>query len=529
MPKLAKGEVRWGANGASARVTIKGKQRETFEMPTVKTPAEAEQRCELLANMAQRFRRAGVVETREARQLLETAAGCVPALLPGVLQVAGELAGGKLVDAGKPAVPTFAQLSREWTTGKLHERFADHVAAKDSVIDRRRLNHLEAIDVGGVALGDVPLGSFTIQHAETAMQRLPESAKRPATRRQYAQLLHRVLALAVYPCRHIAANPLPKGFMPKVGKPPGFTYLRPSEDAALMRCKAVPLCWRVLFGFLSREGCRKGEAIGFQVRDFDLKAGTVRLDENKTDSPRSWALDRGVVRALKAWVELRDAKPSDHMFVDEGGNVLTDEHRMSDVLRAALLTAGVDRHEIHHDSPNRLKLRVHDLRGSFVTIKLANGKTETWIADRTGHESSQMINRYRRKAREATELALGDLLALDDLLGIAIAPRLPPSGTPEGTRTPDRWIRNESPSPAEEEASSKPENPSDEQTREEPGSGQLGAIDAVEVALADAIQKAAAAGAFDVLPRLVSELEARRKARSGTVDLAAERAKRGRT
>jgi hypothetical protein len=59
--------------------------------------------------------------------------------------------------------------------------------------------------------------------------------------------------------------------------------------------------------------------------------------------------------------------------------------------------------------------------------------------------------------------------------------------------------------------------------------GQLGAIDAVEVALADAIQKAAAAGAFDVLPKLVAELEARRKARAGTVDLAAERAKRGRS
>lgn len=51
--------------------------------------------------------------------------------------------------------------------------------------------------------------------------------------------------------------------------------------------------------------------------------------------------------------------------------------------------------------------------------------------------------------------------------------------------------------------------------------------DAVEVALADAITKAAAAGAFDVLPKLVAELEARRKARSGTVDLASERAKRG--
>jgi hypothetical protein len=102
-------------------------------------------------------------------------------------------------------------------------------------------------------------------------------------------------------------------------------------------------------------------------------------------------------------------------------------------------------------------------------------------------------------------------------------------GTPEGTRTPDRWIRNAEPPSAAPEASSKRPSAVDEETRGEPGLGQLGAIDAVEVALADAIQKAAAAGAFDVLPKLVAELEARRKARAGTVDLAAERAKRGRS
>jgi integrase len=463
MPKQAKGEMRWGADGGTARITIKGKHRESFGLPTCKTPDEATERTTLLSNMAQRFRRAGVIETREARQLLETAAGCVAALLPGVLQVAGELAGGKLVDTSKPEVPTFEALAKEWTDGKLHHRFPDHVKEKDSDIDEKRLAHLSAIDVGGVALGDLPLDAFTVQHAETAMQSLPESAKRPATRRQYAQLLHRVLALAVYPCRHIAANPLPKGFMPKIGKPPGFTYLRPKEDAALM-ASAVPLCWRVLFGFLSREGCRKGEALAFQVRDFDLETGNVKLDENKTDDPRSWALDKGVARALKAWVALRGAGPDDPMFVDEGGQLLTEEHRLSEVLREALLAAGVNRHEIHHDSTNRLKLRVHDLRGTFVTLKLANGKTETWVADRTGHTSSQMINRYRRKAREVSELSLGDLLPLDEAIDefrqrqptreqwqplSDIAPRLPQDGTPEGTRTPDRWIRNPLLYPAE--------------------------------------------------------------------------------
>jgi hypothetical protein len=42
-------------------------------------------------------------------------------------------------------------------------------------------------------------------------------------------------------------------------------------------------------------------------------------------------------------------------------------------------------------------------------LNLAAGRTETWIADRTGHKSSDMINRYRHVARTAAELGLGGL------------------------------------------------------------------------------------------------------------------------
>ena len=83
------------------------------------------------------------------------------------------------------------------------------------------------------------------------------------------------------------------------------------------------------------------------------------------------------------------------------------------MLRAGLLEAGATRAELHHDGVNRRKLRVHDLRATFVTLSLANGRTETWVADRTGHRSSQMINRYRRAARSASELGLGPLVPLD--------------------------------------------------------------------------------------------------------------------
>jgi integrase len=55
-------------------------------------------------------------------------------------------------------------------------------------------------------------------------------------------------------------------------------------------------------------------------------------------------------------------------------------------------------------------LWTHNLRTTFITLALAAGRSETWVADRTGHKSSQMINRYRQAARTATEIGLGWLV-----------------------------------------------------------------------------------------------------------------------
>jgi hypothetical protein len=46
------------------------------------------------------------------------------------------------------------------------------------------------------------------------------------------------------------------------------------------------------------------------------------------------------------------------------------------------------------------------------TVALTNGKTESWVADRTGPLSSQMINRYKRWARGHQDRNLGDWVPL---------------------------------------------------------------------------------------------------------------------
>lgn len=306
------------------------------------------------------------------------------------------------------AALTFADLGKQWTEHKIADAYPDHVKRKATAgKDAERLAVLNK------TIGKVSIASFTLADAELAMRALPKGLA-SATRRQYAQIIARLMALAVYPLKLRASSPLPRGFLPKVTRNKATAWLYPADDATLLACERVPLARRVLYGFLAREGCRCDEALSLAWTDLDLERGVVRLDENKTNDPRAWALSPGVTAALELWRKRSGA----------GGLVFAvdNEARLAEVFRADLATAKVNRPELFERTKARQPIRAHDLRATFVTLSLANGKTETWVMDRTGHRSSVMINAYRRAARTAAELGLGELAPLDGAVAWAEAP-----------------------------------------------------------------------------------------------------------
>jgi hypothetical protein len=107
--------------------------------------------------------------------------------------------------------------------------------------------------------------------------------------------------------------------------------------------------------------------------------------------------------------------PDDLVFVNERGLPISENHA-ADRYREHLAAAGIDRPVLFEKSKARRPIRIHDTRATFITVSLANGKSEAWVQDRTGHKSSIMINRYRRAARTAAELGLGDLRPLDQTI-----------------------------------------------------------------------------------------------------------------
>ncbi len=419
MPREATGELRRTSKGFECRVRLAGRERIPLELPHARNEYEARERMTALATMAKRLLAAGAAE--RTKELLELAAAARPgAPWAAVVGAVDEIASGIAV-RDERRIPTVKDFAEDWTGGRLAKRFPDHVRAKRSSGDDERNLRLYVLP----HLGALPIDLVTLEHVDDVMAKLPERLS-SASRRHVAQVLHRLLAMAVYPARHRKTNPIPSGWMPRIRSDAAKTFLYPDEDAKLLACVDVPIERRIFYGFLSREGMRRDEAYRLTWRDVDLERGMVHLDENKTDEPRSWALDPGTRAALTAWKKSRGNPPaSEHVFERDGA---LDSKKLSQTLRADLRAAGVDREHIFATGGNRLPLRVHDLRATFVTLNLAAGKSETWVTDRTGHKSSAMVARYKRKARQWSEAALGVLSPLDRAIPELAAKDDAPSG-----------------------------------------------------------------------------------------------------
>ena len=413
MAREASGELKTRADGFAARITVEGRDRRDFALTTCRTEAEAVERCKALAGMAARLRRAGQVDQIVP---ISTMGAKARAGRPwdAVVQAVDVLCAGAARDRNAPEVPTVADFCDEWTSGRLHARYADHVTKKKPSSVTR--------DEGIVGkyikpvLDGVRMNEVTLAHCEAVMANVPAGLS-PSSRRHVAQALCKVLAYAVYPCRYLSASPVPKGWLPKGGKPKAMQCVRPTEDAAHLANTSLPLWRRLFFGVDRREGLRVEELASLRMRDLDLKLGLVRLDVNKTSSPRAWALAPDVAEALRRYVaKYRPGTgPDDHLIVDET-TYRIDCLRLAAQQRADLKTSGVTRVELHEDGTNRRKLRAHDARASFVTEALARGKSEAWLMDRGGWTTSAMLNRYRRASRTWGELNLGTWTPLHEAI-----------------------------------------------------------------------------------------------------------------
>ena len=384
--------------GRSRFARLRARKRMTLKLVGCRTDLEAVARVGEIQPLINRLMEKGKHETAEkfARKMAKEKD---PDERAGLLKVAELALRGGFVEQSKlRAGMPFKAFAALWTNGGLHEQFPDHVPRKREKSVRRDTGILDTY-VNPV-IGELPLAALELGHIEDVMRKVPR-ARSSATRRHVAQVMHRVLRFAVYPAKLLPASPIPKGFLPRITRARATSHLYPADEAKLLARTEVPLARRVLYGLLHREGFRIEEALQLEWTDLELEHGTVRLDRNKTNDPRAWALGGDVAEALRRYRELRGRRGR---LVFPAGTL---PHRTADAYRHDVEAAGVARAELFVSTDERRRLRIHDTRTGFVTLALATGKGEVWVMDRTGHKSSVMVQRYRRAARTAAELGVG--------------------------------------------------------------------------------------------------------------------------
>jgi integrase len=149
---------------------------------------------------------------------------------------------------------------------------------------------------------------------------------------------------------------------------------------------------RLLYGFLHREGVRRGDAEDLRWRQLDLVTGTLRIESDKTKHSRVFTLSAGVIAALKAWKGIKEpTEPNDLVMTDMEGKLPAMAH-LADQLRRDLETAGIKRRELFEAHGGWGRFNVHTLRHSYVTRSLALGVPEDTVRQHTGHRSGELLH-----------------------------------------------------------------------------------------------------------------------------------------
>ena len=125
-----------------------------------------------------------------------------------------------------------------------------------------------------------------------------------------------------------------------------------------------PATYETLFGLLAATGLRISEALRLTLKDVDLSAGIITVNEAKFHKSRLVPLHSTTTEALRRYTCLRNAKlpapPSDDFFLSDGGRrVLQDtvQHRFRHMCD-----------QLHwHSRGGHKAPRIHDLRHSFIT------------------------------------------------------------------------------------------------------------------------------------------------------------------
>jgi integrase len=463
---------------------------------------------------------------------------------------------------------TVRQVGEAWTSGELLKTHGPVNGLKPmtggyimGTTLGKRAYRVKVRGPNGPDFGDLRAADVT--HADIAkIMALQTGAA--STRNHVHGYLARIFSLAEIPLgvRPVGSNPALAAYRAPADEEKHFNFLYPPEVLALLANEKIPLGRRILYLLANYFGWRRGTLRAFKWSGIDWADGTVsvlkqkgyrRLDATAEDKeqgrPIFFVADPSTIAVLRAWYEHCGSPPGDSAVVR---NLWAPEERHREnhdeahVIRADLQASGIKREILFSKAHNVQRIRFHDGRATFTTWARRAGKSDVWIRERAGWApASNMIDRYARMAQTLADMdyepfpdvatAIPELAENAVRLATTLATRMSRRGTKkreESTLNLTKPLGCEGGdlNPyASYGASTSSGPPGPEGGRGAPNAGDreptLGAVeapkcaidqsvanvaDAVEAALAYALDRASAAGRFDVVASLVEELHARR-------------------
>jgi len=347
----------------------------------------------------------------EARYLMEQAAAVAgdESKFAVALALAGRVS--EIAPAVSGDYRTWAELARAWASGEARRVFSDvRIKFKKSADrDLQRIEWLEQF------IGDVPLATFGKAEYRKALAHLPERCKTNSTRRQYGQIVLKVMRIA-HAAELIGSNPLADTEAPKVERDeqPFFTCIFPDELYRLLASELLPFEYRVLWGFMTIESPRIGKLPEVRWHHIERDGGGAISIESKNGDVLYWALSPGTLEALEELERRMPGLAGPFAWLTESG-----VNKAAKTLREHMTIAGNDRLALHESQGRRRRLRAHDTRATFVVNAKRSGRNEEWIKERTGHTTSLMIEKYNRLLSVAEKKGWKPLGRLDEALGLS--------------------------------------------------------------------------------------------------------------
>ncbi len=138
---------------------------------------------------------------------------------------------------------------------------------------------------------------------------------------------------------------------------------------------------KLLISLIYSAGLRRSEAQSLKIKDINLRAGQLFIQEAKGRKDRLTLLSGKLKSLLHDYIE--EYKPQTYLFKGDKPGVKYSFTSMSNVLKGAAKSAGI-----------RRRIHLHMLRHSFATHSLEQGTDIRFVQELLGHNNLKTTQRY---------------------------------------------------------------------------------------------------------------------------------------